>query len=139
MTEKEKTPLTWGTITVASRIMLPTYILMFTIVGLNFLLTNESRLLQSPGLSYANSIMNIKAWGLMFLFTVVLMVVSFFSKSRTLFQYALNISALCMFIWTIVLAASAIEGASSPSGWSWPAFIMAACIASTRSLSAEEK
>lgn len=130
----KKGDLTWDAITVASKIMLPTYVGMFTVVAMNFLFINSDTLAKSPGLNYADSVLSIRGWGLLFCAVAVMMVVSLVRKNRDMFRYALLMAAICMALWSAVMFGAAIWGPASFSAWSWPMFVAAACMATNRSL-----
>jgi hypothetical protein len=131
---RNKGDLSWDNITVASRIMLPIYVAFFTIVSLNFLFANLDLLIASPGLSYADGVMGLRAWGLIYAAVVVAMVVALALKNRGLFRYALILGAICMGLWAGTMIAAILFGSASPSAFAWPLFVGAACVASNRSL-----
>lgn len=129
-----KGDLTWDTITVASRIMLPIYVGFFAVISWNFLFSDLNVLISSPGLSYANGVMGLRAWGLVFLAVVAFMAIALILKHRGLFRYALILGALCMGLWAGTMIAAIIFGHASPSAFAWPLFVGAACVSSNRSL-----
>lgn len=132
------TPLTRASITVASRIMLPAYVILFTVAGFNYAVTPISRLGQSPALAYADTLMPLRVWGCLFLAVAALMLVALASGQRLLFCYGLLVCVICMGIWAAVFLLGAIFADASPAAWAWPAFVGVACIATYRSLSVYE-
>lgn len=131
-------PLTRETVTAASRIMLPTYVILFIVIGANYLTTPEPRLLASPALAYASAWMPLDAWGWTFLTVAALMLIALVSGKRGLFRYALLVAMIAMLVWAGVLALAGFRANASPSAWIWPGFVAAACLASYRSLSRGE-
>lgn len=131
-------PLTRETVTAASRVMLPTYVVLFIVIGANYLTTPEPRLLASPALAYASAWMPLNAWGWTFLTVAALMLIALLSGRRGLFRYALLVAMIAMIVWAGVFILAAFRGGASPSAWIWPAFVAAACLASYRSLSHRE-
>lgn len=130
--------LTRATVTRASRIMLPAYVVLFTLLGLNYTLTNKDRLLYSPGLAYAEQVISLRAWGLLFLTVAVLMAAALLSHRRTLYRFGLWLCIVSMTTWASILAAAAMLADASPSAWVWPGFVAVACYASHQSLLARE-
>lgn len=128
-------PLNRATITVASRIMLPTYVAFFGVLGLNYLVTPTDRLTASPSLAYANSVMPLPSWGGAFLGVSILMAGALTSGRRTLYRFGLLFCALTMTVWTGVNIAAVFATQASPAGWDWPLLVVCACVATYRSLS----
>ena len=124
--------------TVASRIMLPVYVLFFAGLGINYLATPPARLKASPALAYAASIMPLPAWGALFLAAAVLMAAALVTGARTLYRFALLLCALAMGVWTVLNIAAVFATKATPGGWLWPFLVVAACAASYRSLTAGE-
>lgn len=131
-------PLTRANVTRASRVMLPTYVGFFTIVGLNYAFAPTSRLLPSPVLRYANSVMNIRGWGLVFLLAAALMALALATGRRDMYRYALLLCSLSLAVWTVVGILAVFFSNASPAGWVYSAFVLAACFASYRSLTVRE-
>jgi hypothetical protein len=131
-------PFARENVTAASRIMLPTYIAMFTAIGATYLLTPVARLNRTPGLAYANDQISVRAWGLLFLAAAAMMSLALLTHRRTLYQYALLVCVVAMTLWAVTLAAAAVNSTATVTAWCWPAFIAVACYASYRSLSVEE-
>jgi len=130
--------LTRETVTVASRIMLPVYVAFFGILGLNFLISPHSRMVRTPMLQYADNIMSLQVWGMLFLVVSGLMAEALFLHRRGLYQVALLVCAGSMTVWAVVGVFAAIRSEATPAGSVWPAFVVAACIATYRSLGAWE-
>lgn len=131
-------PLDRTHMTVASRIMLPRYVVFFAVVASNYLFTPLGRLLESPGLSYANELMSLRWWGLAFLAAALAMFAALLRRERDWFRAALLFCRLAMLVWVVVLAFAALLGQASPSAWVWPWLVEGACKASYRSLTVRE-
>jgi hypothetical protein len=129
-------PLTRESVTAASRVMLPAYVLFFAALGGNYILTPTSRLLDSPGLRYANGVMPLRVWGALFLISAALMLIALGTHKRILYRYALLLCGLTMLLLTIVYILAAFHSDATPAGWIWPALVVAACAASYRSITA---
>ena len=123
-------------VTVASRVMLPAYAVLFAGLGLNYVVTSRARLTLSPTLAYADGLLPLPAWGVLFLCVAALMVAALLTKTRMLFRYGLWLGIVCMTIWAGVFASAAYGpgGDASPAAFLWPAFVATACYASNRSL-----
>jgi hypothetical protein len=127
-------PLDRAHITRASLIMLPSYVLFFGGVGLNFMTAPFDRLAATPMLRYADQIMSIRVWGCLFALCALLMAVAMLLHHRELYQFALLLCGISMVLWTLVAIVGIFERPISYSSWLWPAIIAAACFASNRSL-----
>lgn len=127
-------PLDRAHITAASRIMLPTYVVFFGVIGVNFLGGPSDRVVASPMLRYADQLMSIRAWGVLFLACCLLMVAALALRHRELYRWALLVCGLSMTVWALVAIAGAFTEPVSFSAWAWPALAAAACFASNRSL-----
>lgn len=127
-------------VTVASRVMLPTYVVLFAGLGTNYAVTPmlSGRLAASPALAYANGLLPLPAWAMMFLTVAVLMAGALASGNRHLYRYALWLAILSMTIWAVVFALAVFRGEGSPTAFFWPSFVAVACYASNRSLLAGE-
>ncbi len=126
-------------VTVASRVMLPANVLFFAVLGANYLLTPNSLLIETPTLRYADGVMQIHAWGVMFVGIAVLMAVALLVHRRVVYQFALWMAMVSMFIWMVVTVASFFLGDASPGAWIWPWYVATACYASSKSLRFWEK
>lgn len=127
--------LTKDSITPESKVMLPTYVVVFTALGANYLATPEPRLLASPTLAHADMVLDIRGWGILMTTTAVLMVAAWIRGTRTMFRYALLLGMIAFALLGVVFAAGVIANpATSPSAWAWPLLGAAACRASYKSL-----
>jgi hypothetical protein len=131
-------PLTRDTVTAASRVMLPTYVAFFTVLGVNYIAARGTAD-ASPPLAFANDVMPLPAWGGMFLGCALLMASALLLRRRLLYRFALRMCALSMLFWAAIIAAASWAGDATPFAAAWPAFAAAACIASDRSLAAQER
>ena len=126
-------PLTRDSVTAASRVMLPTYVVFFALLGMNYTITG-TRLLESPALEYADRILPLPAWGCMFLTMSAVMAVALMQRERLWFRFALWLAIVCLGVWAVVFLLAAILTDASPTAATWPAFAAIACFASDRSL-----
>ena len=131
-------PLDRAHVTRASRIMLPTYVVFFGMVGLNYLTTSRDTLLATPALAYVDRVMSLRAWGLLFLAAALLMVAALATRRRLLYRFALRLCALSMLLFTGATVAAACFSNATPFGWAYPALVVAACAASDWSLATRE-
>lgn len=132
-------PLKKDRVTVASRVMLPTYALAFLLLGLNYLITPVNRLSQSPGLKFADGeVMPIQLWGVLFLISGVLSTLALFIHRRDIFRFALYLGRIVLAIWVVIFLLAALFSDASPTAAIWPWIAMRACKASELSLRKEE-
>jgi hypothetical protein len=127
-------PLDRAHLTVASRIMVPAYVVFFGFVGANFMLSSFHRLVASPMLRYADQVLSIRLWGALFATCALLMLAALMLKHRDLYRFALLLCAVSMSVWTLVAIAGVFVEPISYSAWVWPALVATACFASNRSL-----
>ena len=132
-------PLTRQNVTVASRVMLPTYVAFFLGVGLSLSLTPQDRLRLTPSFAYADRVVDLRLWGVGFLAVAVFLALAMLMRSRSAYRAGLSVACLWMAVWAIVLALSAFDASASFSAWTWPAFVALACYATLRSLSEGER
>lgn len=130
-------------LTPGSKVMLPSYVVFFGALGLNYTLTPAvtSRLNESPTLAYAGSIMpglGLPGWGILFLLVAALMLAAMVQGKRQNYRYALTFGRYAMWIWTVVFICAAIFGGASPAGWVFPWLAARACLASYRQLGSDE-
>lgn len=130
-------PLTRDNVTAASRIMLPTYPILFGTVGVNYLV-DADRLHGSPALSFVDGLMPLPGWGLAFLGAAVLMVYALIRRERIVYRFALWVCMLASAVFALGLAAAVIFGTASFTAPVWPAFVARCCWASERSLLTRE-
>jgi hypothetical protein len=129
--------LTRDNVTAASRIMLPTYVVFFAAVGLNYLLANGTAA-ATPALAYVNAIMPLPVWGGLFATCAALMALALIRGRRTLYRFALRYCAFAMILWAIVITLASLVGEATPLAAVWSAFVATACLASDRSLKTGE-
>lgn len=132
-------PLNRENMTVASFIMTKAYVVFFAVFGASLMVTPLDRLLATPMLRYAHHIMSIRAWGAMFFACGLLMVVALVRERRMLYRYGLLVCGLSMATWTLVALVGIFFEPISYSAWVWPAFVMAACWATNKSLEKGER
>jgi hypothetical protein len=132
-------PLDRNNITIASRIMLPSYVVFFATIGINFIVAGKPRLVSSPMIRYANNLMTIRAWGAFFLTCAVIMLAALLVHNRYLYRYGLMVCIMSMMIWTSVAFAGIFTEPVSYAASAWPAFVAVACWASNKSLEKGER
>lgn len=130
--------LTRGTVTAASRVMLPTYAVFFTITGCSLILTSTARLRETPALRYADTVFPIHAWGLLILAMGAALAVALIRRRRTWYTYVLGGAATWMSLFSLATFTAIFKDRAPLGGWAWPGFVAVACIASLRSISTGE-
>lgn len=131
-------PLDRENITVASRIMLPAYVLFFAAIGLNYL-SGSARLGLSPMLRYADELMPLQMWGALFLGCSLLMLYALIRRQRSTYRFGLLVCFFSMAVWTVVAIVGSLVESVSYSAAAWPGIVMAACAATNRSLARGER
>ena len=131
-------PLDRRHVTVASKIMLPTYPVLAAVLGAGFLLTPESTLLQTPIYRSMAHLMPLAFWGVGLLVVAAIQVASLVVNRRTTYSYALGLMVVWMAAWVVVCVVAYFRGDGSPFAWVWHAFAARACWASMLSLAARE-
>lgn len=131
--------LTRETVTRASRTMLPAYVVLCVAFGAVYVIDPQGRLGRAPSTTFQRDYMPLEAWGGVLLALAVLMLAAMATKRRYLFAYALCCCGLTWFIWGLTLAGS-IPRTDNTSYLAPvpPWFFMTCCIASLRSLLAQE-
>lgn len=132
-------PLTRATVTIASRIMLPTYVVFFTAVGLSLLVTTQRRLHETPAFRYADTIADLDLWGLGFLTIATGLALALLVHRREVYRWFLAAGCIWMSVFAVVTFLAALFGSASYSAWIWSGFVAAACWATLCSLAAGER
>lgn len=131
-------PLTWQNMTVASRIMLPAYVLVAGYIGGCYLLAPDRRL-QGPALAVARHLLTMEMWGVLALGLAGTVVVSLITQRRNLVIVALCIGAVAYEFWCVFYGISAVRDPfASPVTPIWPFGWGIAHLASAVSLSRDE-
>src|SRR5690242_8857003 len=99
-------PLDRAHVTVASRIMLPAYALIYAGVGLAFLLQDPART-SSPAFDVAKSLLPIHAWGWVFLAVAVAETAALITHRRRAYVLALVPGAGLAGFWAVIVSSSA--------------------------------
>jgi hypothetical protein len=131
------TRLTPGTVTSASRIMLPTYPLLCLVLAVNYS-SSPPRLMDSPALRTADQVLPLPVWGAMFAVAAFVLLVGLLAHHRFTYVAGLVVMCAAMLAWTAVFIYAAVAGPASYTAAAWPAFACAASWASIRSLSTRE-
>lgn len=131
----EHRPLTWDEISTPSKIMLPSYLGLFMVMGFDLTFLSLSDLFISPGVRYlAEFPASVRGWGVLFLIAGVVMVIAIGLRHRTLMRYALWWGAICLFVWALIFLKASIDDRVAPGTWAPWLVLAAACFASERSL-----
>lgn len=130
-------PLTRETVTVASRVMLPAYVVFFVVVGANYLIADGTAT-SNPALRFVDSVMPLHAWGWLFIGCSLIMAGALATHRRILYRWALRMCALSILFWATVIAWASLSASATPFAAAWPAFVATACYATDRSLAARE-
>ena len=131
-------PLDRNHVTIASRVMLPAYPFLASVLGAGFLFTPDSVLLATPIYRSMERLMPLNFWGVGLLVIAAAQVASLLINRRSTYQFALGLMAVWMAAWSVVSVGAYFHGEASPVAWAWPAFAMCACWASMLSLAARE-
>jgi hypothetical protein len=100
-------PLTRDTVTAASQITLPLYVVTFTLLGINYVVTPSHTLTLNPALAFADSVMPLKAWGGLFIACAALMCAALLQHRRLPYRFALRLCGISMVVWACIIAAAA--------------------------------
>lgn len=125
-------PLDREHITSASRVMLPSYAIFIGGLGIGYIA--GYRIGQNPMLKYADHIMPLEVWGGVFVACSLTMTAALILHRRLLYQYALMMCAVSMFIWMLVAIVGIFSQPITFTAPLWPGLVMQACRASNRSL-----
>lgn len=138
-TREDDVRLTRETVTAASRVMLPTYVIFFGWVGAAYVFTDHTALLVTPALRYADAVLDLRVWGVLALLIAALTLAGIIAEDRHVTAYALLLGLVCCLVWTGLFICAAVFGGGSPSGGAWPFLGAAACFASYRSVVRRER
>ena len=127
-------------VTVAARVMLPTYVVLTFLIGVTYLTDPLGRLDGVNALSAQRSIMSMKWWGTLFIAISLTMALAFRRRSRAWFVFGLYACAATMGIWAALYTVSIFttDNASVTTPM-YPLFVAIACHASAKSLLAKEQ
>jgi heme/copper-type cytochrome/quinol oxidase subunit 3 len=124
--------------TVASRLMLPCYVVTFVWIGLNYLITAKARLIESPTLRYVDTVIDLRALGILLTVSGVLMAAALITRRRDPARYTLILAGICFGILFLVFSVATFQSEASPSAPAWPFLGLCACTASYRSITRYE-
>lgn len=125
-------------VTVASRVMLPTYPVFFVGFGSALLLTPARVMQATPAFHTAAGVMPLPTWGGLLIAAAVFQVFALLVHRRSVYIAALSVAFASMVAWAVVFAYAAASGGAPWTAPMWPAFIAVACYATIRSLEARE-
>lgn len=134
-------PLTRDQITVASRVMLPAYIMLATAYGLVYILDPLHRLKGSHALAFPRAVMGgtMVPWGLLFLGLALFLALMLGTRSRRGYVFGLCVFAAAWLVWAVMYGISMWTDPQTsllaPVG---PLFYATASLASALSLLARE-
>lgn len=131
-------PLDRANMTRASRITLPTYVLFFGWVGLNYLITDLDRLDKSPTLRFVDDVLDLRTLGMVLTLASLLMLGALLTKRRDTARYALVLAGICFAILFAAFLAASLRAEASPSAAAWPMLGFVGCVASYRSITSHE-
>lgn len=126
------------TVTAASRIMLPTYVAFFAVVGLAMILTPQHRLHQTPAFAAADRVADLDLWGAGYTAIAAAMLLALVIARRSIYRAALAVAIVWMLAWACVTVTAAFHDLGGFAAWAWPAFVARACWASLVSLTTGE-
>lgn len=128
-------PLDRAHITAASKIMLPTYVVLATLAGCVYTFDPFGRVAGIHALTFQRSVMPVWLWGCPFLVLAALMVLALVRRSRDGFAFALAVSSVAWFAWgCLYLVSATTDPEASVLAPAFPWFVAVACIASMVSL-----
>lgn len=132
--------LTRRTVTIASRIMFPTYIVVDALFAFLYIFDPQHRLVANPSLELARMMLPLPVWGIVFATIAALMawgLLAHTGKQRFLFALYTNIVVLT--VWGCVYLGACFINPNAPFGLPiWPFTVAVACYASARSLEQRE-
>lgn len=132
-------PLDRAHVTIASRTMLPVYILVELAFGIAYTTDPGNRLNLAPSVEFQRELMPLWLWGLLQLTLALLMAAALAAHHRATFAYALAVGAVTWFLWGASIGASIfLTPNTSYLAPVLPWFVTLACVASMRSLLARE-
>lgn len=132
-------PLDRRNVTSASRVMLPTYIVINVAFAGAFLTDPQGRLELAPSLDFARGWMPIDHWGALWLLLAGLMLVALAIQHRTTFIAALGVNTGAWFSWGLLTEAAVLSQPNvSLLAGVLPWFVAVASFASMLSLLARE-
>ncbi len=133
-------PLNRKSITIASRVMLPTYILFALVVGVIYILDPNGSLGNSPALRYQNEVLPWPVWGGVLVAEGLAMAVAWFvSHRRMVFAFVLAMYAVTMLLLSVTNLVGIIVASATPLAPLYPFFIAVASTASIASLVNRDK
>lgn len=127
-------PLTRAKVTIASRVMLPTYPTFAAWIGLVYATDPDSRLAGSP----AFPLLPTTVWGVGFIVGAACLSCALVAGDRDLYAKALAPLLIWLGVWAAALAWSAIFDGTSFSAPAFPLFGAVACWATMLSLLTRE-
>jgi hypothetical protein len=125
-------------VTSATRIMLPAYVLLFLWIGTAYIATPQEQLKATPALNYADGLADLRVWGALFMVCAGLIVWAIVLEVRGVSRYALLLGVLSMAVFAGTFVWAAVRGEAAPSAGAWPALTSVALFASYRSITREE-
>lgn len=131
-------PLNRANMTIASRIMLPAYVVVFAWIGLGWLVTPLERLTESPGLRYLNDTVGLRAIALVLVVAAFLIALALVRANRDTARYALTLAGFCFALLFAAFLAAPFFSNTPPSAGAWPFLGLAACRASYKSVTIHE-
>lgn len=126
-------------VTVASRIMVPAYIVLMTYYGFIYWVDPLERTKSSHALAFPRSLMAINYWGMLFIAIAIAMLIALRQKSRRGYIVALSTACSTWIMWAVMYTVSIFTDHQTsllaPVG---PLFYATCCIATMLSLQSRE-
>lgn len=131
-------PLTRDHMTRGSRIMVWAYPLFAIAYGAILALYPERELKVSEAFTYADRLMDLTVWGLLYVLVGATQLALRIIKRRAGYVLSLSIFFVAMFVWLVVFAGAVIHTNAVPMAPLWPGFLCIAAAATMISLVAQE-
>ncbi|MBS45283.1 MAG: hypothetical protein CMH83_19365 [Nocardioides sp.] len=132
-------PLTRATITLASRVLLPSFPALATVLGGVWILTPRPELRATPFYAGLDDLVPLDAWGVAFVAIAATQIAALLAHSRKAYEWTLAVLA----VWLLVIGAVgfwfALNSNASFIAPAWHWFGALACVATALSLDAREQ
>jgi hypothetical protein len=127
-------PLTRDSVTIASRVMLPTYTAFALFLGIVYVTDPDGRLAHSTSFP----VLPTAVWGVGFVVVGLLQIAAMIQRDRRLYVLSLAPLLVWCLLWGLALVYSAARDGTSFTAPAFPLFVAFACWASMLSLIAGE-
>jgi hypothetical protein len=130
-------PIKRDSVTIASKIMIPAYVLLTFGLGFVYLVDPLNNIDQDKPLVIPRTVMggDMEPWGILFLVLSLVMCLTLWRGSRLALCFGLCACAVTFLLWSVLYVASCYTDPLAPAtAPMYPAFVATACVASTYSL-----